>query len=400
MRIVGSVLIVAAAGCADPREAYSVPRSVVQTRGEVQQGIFSTDGKAFLGWVTPIGKDPAAERLKPKPWVLWSVADGTVVARWTGDPTPGFEVPGTSDGIVWPVYLSEPPKFVTRCRLLDLTTGVARDVPGVPGPAESCTPLSHSADRTRLAHGDFAGSERQRASRVYEKSAAGWTRIAEVPGGNAALSPDGTLVATVGYTADERPKLVARLFAVADGKERWAAAVDSYGLRGFTQDGRYVVQSDNAGHRLLDAATGKQAVLVANGPRRDSKGPGEVAYRDGWVAAVVRSGPTVELVRWDAAAGKEVSRTPTESPLWRNRTPPFGSPRLPVVRPPQKQPVPGRRDAAASSTTVDVYDPAAADPLGRLTLGDPLAVVASPDGGTLAEVGYGSLVFHPLPAAK
>jgi hypothetical protein len=235
---------------------------------------------------------------------------------------------------------------------------------------------------------------------VYEKSAAGWTRIAEVAGEKATLSPDGKFVATVGRKPDNPWKLFVRLYAVADGKERWAAPVDSYGLRGFTPDGRYVVQIDNAGHRLFDAKTGRQAVLVANGPRADSKGPGEVAYRAGWVAAVVRTGQSAELVRWDVAAGKEVSRAPIDSPYGRNRTPPFGSPWLPVVRPTQQRPAPNRPNTRRSSTAVEVYDPAAADPATRLAIGNPVAVIASPDGGTLAVVGYGSLAFHPLPATK
>jgi hypothetical protein len=187
---------------------------------------------------------------------------------------------------------------------------------------------------------------------------------------------------------------------VADGKERWAATVDSYGLRGFTADGRYVIQADNAGHRLLDAKTGKQAVLVANGPRGDSKGPDSVAYRDGWVAAVVRPGRSAELVRWDVAAGKEVSRTTIDSPVGRDHTPPFGSPRLPVVRPTQTHAASGRRDAWWSSMAVDVFDPAAADPVARFVLGDPGSVIVSPDGRTLAAVGAVSLAFHPLPATK
>jgi hypothetical protein len=400
MRAVGAVLIVVAAGGADPRESLSKPRAVVATRGEVQEGVFSADGKAFLGWVTPLGKDPAAERLKPRPWVLWAAADGAEVARWTGDPTPGFLVPGSSDGTAWPIYLSEPPAFVTRCRLLDLTAGALRDVPGVAGPTESCTRPSYSADRSRMAYSDYAANAGRRTGRVYERTAAGWARVAAVAGENAALSPDGTLVATVGYKPGDRSSLVARLFAVADGRERWAAGVDSYGLHGFTPDGRYVVQADNAGHRFLDVATGRQAVLVANGPRGDARGPGEVAYRAGRVAAVVRPGPSAELVRWDVAAGKEVGRTPVTSVPGRNRTPPFGSPRLAVVRSIRNHPVPGRPGASWSGTGVDVYDPAAADPVARLTLGSPGTVVASPDGGTLAAVGYSSLAFHPLPAAR
>ena len=400
MRVVGLVLLVAAAGCGEPRASLSKPRATVDTRGEVQQGLFSADGRAFLGWVSPLGKDPAAEVLKPKPWVLWSVADGKEIARWTGDPAPPFDVPGSSDGTVWPVYLSGPPKYTNRCRLLDLTTGIAHDVPGLTGPTDSCTRPSYSADWSRLAYSDYAEDPGRRAGRVYEKTAAGWARIAEVPGENAALSPDGTLVATVGRQADDRWKLVVRLFGVADRKERWSAAVDSYGLHGFTPDGRYVIQTDNAGHRLLDVATGKQRVLVANGPRGDAQGPAEVAYRDGWVAAVIRTGTAVELVRWDVAAGKEVSRTAIESPSGRNRTPRFGSPWLPVVRPIQTHPVPGRKGSFRETMDVDVYDPAAADPVTRLTLGDPGSVIASPDGGTLAAAGYVWLKFHPLPAAK
>jgi hypothetical protein len=397
---VGWLLLFAAAGCTDPRPNLSKPRARVDTRGEVQQGVFSTDGRAFLGWVTPLGKDPAAERLKPRPWVLWSAVDGKEIARWTGDPTTGFDVPGTSDGTTWPVYLSGPPKFMVRCRLLDLTTGTAGDVPGVTGPTESCTRPSYSADRTRLAYADFAADPDRRTGRVYEKRADGWTRIAEVPGEKAVLSPDGALVATVGKSPDDRGKLVVRLFGVADRKERWSAAADSYGLHGFTPDGRYVIQADNAGYRLFDAATGRQRALVANGPRGDSQGPGEVAYASGWVAAVVRSGKSVELVRWDLAGGQEVSRTPIESPYGRNRTPPFGSPRLPVVRAIETHPVPKRKDATWSSMAVDVYDPAAADPVARLTLGDPGTVIASPDGGTLAAIGHASLAFHPLPGDK
>jgi len=49
---------------------------------------------------------------------------------------------------------------------------------------------------------------------------------------------------------------------------------------------------------------------------------------------------------------------------------------------------------------VDVYDPAAADPVARLTFGNSSSVIASPDGATLAMVGYLSLAFYPLPAAK
>ena len=401
MRVVWLALVVvaAAAGCTKPGEIPSKPRAKVDTRGEVQQGVFSADGQAFIGWVTPIGKDSAAERLKPKLWVLWSVADGKEIARWTGDPALGFDIPGPSDG--WPVYLSGPPKYTTRCQLLDLTTGTARDVPGVPGPTESCTRPSYSADRKRLAYSDYAQDPGRRTGRVYEKGVDGWTRIAEVPGENAVLSPDGKLVAVVGHKKAGEPwALVVRVFGVADRKEKWSAAVDSYGLHGFTPDGRYVIQTDNAGHRLLDAATGKQQVLVANSPRADSQGPSEVVYRDGWVAAVVRWGKSVELVRWDVAAGKEVSRTAIESPSGHNRTPRFGSPRLLVVRPIQTQPVAGRKNAFRSTMDVDVYDPGAADPAARLTLGHSGMVIASPDGGTLASVEYASLSFHPLPGAK
>lgn len=400
MRIEWSMLIVVVAGCANPLHNLSRPRSVVNTRGEVQQGIFSADGKAFLGWVTPIGKDSAVERHKSKPWVLWSVADGTEIVRWTGNPTPRFDVPGSSDGTVWPTYLSEPPKFQVRCRLLDLTTGTTHDVPGMTGPTDSCSRPSYSADRTRLAYADFAEDIRRSTGRVYEKTAAAWTRVAQVPGEKAVLSPDGTLVATVGYKPDVRWTLFVRLFAVADGKERWSAAVESCGLHGFTPDGRYVIQNDNAGHRLFDATTGKQMVLVANGPRGDSNGPSEVAYRDGWVVAVIRSGQSVELARWDVAAGKEVSRTRIASPYLRNATPPFGAPRLPVVRPSQTDPIPGWQGASRSSMAIDVYDPAAADPVARRVLGDQGTVIASPDGGTLAVVGPTWLAFSPLPRTK
>jgi hypothetical protein len=398
MRVAWIAFLGVAAGCSDPGPKLSKPRARIEERGEVQQGVFSADGQAFLGWVSPVGKDPAAERLKPQPWVLWSTADGTPIARWTGDPTNGFDTPGTADGKTWPVYLSGPPKFVLRCRLLDLTTGTVGDVPGVSGPTDSCTRPSFSADRTRLAYSDYAQNVSRRSGRVYEKAAAGWTPVAEVPGENAALSPDGTLVATVGYRADDRGTLVVRLFGVADRKERWAAKVDSYGLRGFTPDGRYVIQADNAGHRFLDVATGRQRVLVANGPRGDSQGPAEVAYRDNWVAAVVRFNNAVELVRWDVAAGKEVSRTAIQSPYGRNRTPPFGSPRLAVARPIEDRPVPGRKGSFYSTMAVDVYDPAAADPVAGLLLDAPGSVIASPDGGTLAAVGYTQLTFHALPA--
>lgn len=400
MRARWLLLCLVAAGCTDPRAGLSKARVRVDTRGEVQQGVFSVDGEAFLGWVTPVGKDPAAERPKPRPWVLWSTVDGKEIARWIGDPTPGFDIPGTADGTTWPVYLSGRPKFTIRCRLLDLTTGTAGDVPGVSGPTESCSGPSYSADRNRLAYADFATDPARSTGRVYEKRANEWTRIAEVPGEKAALSPDGALVATVGKSPNGRGKMVVRLFGVADRKERWSAVVDSYGLRGFTPDGRYLIQADNAGHRLLDATTGTQRVLIANGSTGDSRGPGEVAYRDGWAAAVIRSDKSAELVRWDVAAGKEVSRTPIESPYGRNRTPAFGSPRLPVVRGIETHPVPKRKDATWSSMAVDVYDPAAADPVARLTLGDPGTVIASPDGGTLAAIGYVSLAFHPLPGAK
>ncbi|HVK10835.1 MAG TPA: hypothetical protein VM597_18850 [Gemmataceae bacterium] len=400
VRVAWAALVVAAGGCDDRPEGLSRGRAGVNTGGQVQEGVFSADGKAFLGWVTPRGKDPAEERRKPRPWVLWSTADGSEIARWTGDPIPKFEAPGSADGTVWPVHMSEPPKIPIRCRLLDLTTGKLHDVPGVNPATEDCTRPSFSADRGQLAYSDYAPDEDRRTARVYEKGADGWRRIAEVPGEKAVLSPDGKLVATLGRTADDRGKLAVRVFAVADRKERWTAVVDSYGLHGFTPDGRYVVQTDNAGHRLFDVATGKQAVLASNGTRGDSQGPGEVAYRDGWVAAVVRSGEKAELVRWDVRAGKEVSRTAVESPYGRNRTPPFGSPYLPVVRPIDTKPVAGRKGMFRETMTVDVYDPAAAEPVTRLVFGHSGEAIASPDGGTLAAIGYTSVSFHRLPAAK
>ena len=399
------VWVVVAAGVvvghADPRAELARPRAAVEALGEVQNGIFSADGKAFLGWVAPVGKDPADVRLRPRPWTLWSVADGTPVATWAGDPIGGFDTPGSSDGTVWSAFLTEDPKAGNRCRLLDLTTGKTTDVPGVPGPTDTCSRPSFSADRTRLAYSDYGTA---RTGRVYEKRAGGWAEVAAVPGENAALSPDGKLVATVAWAdggrGEGRKTLAVRVFAVADGKQRWAAAVDSYGLVGFTPDGRYVIQSDNAGHRLLDAATGTQAALVANGPRGDAQGPREVAYRAGWVAAVVRGESKVELVRWDLAAGKEASRTAVESPFGRNRTPPFGSPRLAVVRAVEDHPVPERRNTFWSSMTVDVYDPAAAEPVTRVRLASAHSVIASPDGETLAAPGSRMLMFYPLPANK
>lgn len=153
------VWVVVAAGVvvghADPRAELARPRAAVEALGEVQNGIFSADGKAFLGWVTPVGKDPADVRLRPRPWTLWSVADGTPVARWAGDPLGGFDTPGSSDGTVWSAFLTEDPKSGNRCRLLDLTTGKTTDVPGVSGPKDTCSRPSFSADRTRLAYSDY-----------------------------------------------------------------------------------------------------------------------------------------------------------------------------------------------------------------------------------------------------
>lgn len=386
-----------AAGCAAPQELpLDRPLARIEARGGVQAGVFSADGKAFLGWVAPAGKDPSTLGIDPKPWALWSVTDGKPIARWTGNPISGFDAPGTSDGTVWSTHLNEDPKFGGRCRLLDLTTGKTSDIPGVTGPKNSCTHPSFSAGRTRLAYSDYATD---RTGYVFEKNAGGWSKIAEVPGEHACLSPDGKFVATVSWPKGQRG-LAVRLFTVADGKEQWSAAVDSYGLRGFTPDGRYVIQIDNAGHRLLDAATGKQAALVANGPRGDSQGPREVAYSAGWVAAVVRSDSKVELVRWDLAKGTEASRTSVESPAGRNNTPPFSSPRLAVVRALETHPVPDRPNVTWSSMKVDVFDPVEAGPVAQLRLSSANSVIASPGGETLAALEYGGVAFYALPVTK
>ena len=100
--------------------------------------------------------------------------------------------------------------------------------------------------------------------------------------------------------------------------------------------------------------------------------------------AVVRGASKVELVWWGLAAGKEASRTAVELPFGRNRTPPFGSPRLAVVRALEDQLVWEQKNLFWSSMTVDVNDPAAAEPVTRVRLTRAHAVIASPDGGTLA----------------
>ncbi|WP_439624853.1 hypothetical protein [Gemmata sp.] len=318
------------------------------------------------------------------------------MARWTGHPLSDFSVPGTSDGTVWAAQLAGNLKLGSRWLFLDLTTGEVSEVPGITDPKDPCSPPNFTSDRTRLAHSDYRP---ERTGRVYEKKAAGWVKIAEVPGEKACLSPDGKLVATIAWPKGAKG-VVVRVYSVAEGKELWSAPVDSYGLHGFTPDGRYVVQIDNAGHRLLDAATGKQAALVTNGPRRNSQGPLEVAYRAGWVAALVRGDAKAELVRWDLAKGVEASRTAVESPSGRNNTPPFGSPRLVVVGAHETHKVPDRPNVTWSSLTVDVFDPASADPVGRLRVANADSLVASPDGETLAAHEWGGLAFYGLPKLK
>lgn len=299
MRIVWPVLIVFAGGCADSRTDQSKPRISVNVQGEVDQFIFSADGKAFLTSVLPSKEALSAERQKPRPWVLWSVSDGKEIARWIGAPITGFNDPGMSDGTAWPVDLFDPPTRTSRYRLLDLTTSTLSDIPGTAETKENCFRPSYSADRSRLAYSTNNKDPKRDAGRVYEKTPSRWNHIADVPGKNVILSPDGKLVATIAEITDNKDprwSLAVRLITVADGKEQWTSKVDSYGLHGFTPDGRYIIQADNTGHRFFDVTTGQQALLVSTGGRRARNCPDEVAYRNGWVMAVLRTDEKVELV--------------------------------------------------------------------------------------------------------
>lgn len=395
-------LTLLAAGCAGgDASSLARARAFVPLKGEVQQGTFSTDGKAFVGWFAPLGSEPRAfARENGKTWILWSTTDGKELARWKGDPLPGFLVPGSSDGKSWAAVLPDKSGSL-RFRLLDFTTGAVGDLPGIAGTKDSPGgPPSYSADRSRLAYSVHEEKHERRTGRVYEAAAGGWRRAVEVPGEHAKISPDGTLVATVGRNPANTWQLQVRLYGVADGKLRWAAKVDSYGLAGFTPDGRYIVQSDNHDHRLFEVRTGEQRLRVSKAPGFTNETPNEVAFRDGQVTAVIRNESKAELVRWDVTEGVEVSRTVIESPFGGNDTRPFVSPLLPVILKTPSQPALGRPGAGVSSTTVAVYDPAAKEPIARATFGVSGRVVVSPDGGTLAIVGSTSLAFYSLPSPK
>ena len=295
-------------------------------------------------------------------------------------------LPGAADGGEWLTHENQPPVFVSKYRFLDLRTGARTDPPGVADPKKTCTPPSFSADRSRLAYSDY---EDPRRGHVYERAAGGWRELAAVPGENARLSPDGKSVATVGWAGGERAShLEVGLYTVPDGKKRWAARVDSYGLRGFTPDGRFVVQDDNAGRRLLDAATGRPTLALKTG---------RVAYHAGHVLALDPGGAAQPLTRWDAATGQELSRVGlAQTAADRDRTPPFGSPRLAVVRA-WDRPASPADPARASVLGVTVRDPARPDWKAEFELTGAAEVLLLPDGKTLAAVESDGVSFYRLP---
>ena len=353
-------------------------------------------GKRYSGGWCPAARIRPKSPEKPRTYVLWDVDTGREVARRELDVIDQLLLPGTADGKQWLTHESQPPVFFSKYRFVDLTTGTRTDIPGVADPKKSCTPPSFSTDGTRLAYSDY--EEAGRSGHVYEKAGDGWKPLGKVPGENAKLSPDGKRMATVGWASPERRWLEVALFDVADGKRRWSAKVDSYGLAGFTPDGKYVLQNDNAGLRLLDAASGEQKVLV----RHDDRERTETAYHDGYVLAVDRAKTPHEVVRWEAAAGKEVSRTPltAEYPRSRNRTPSFGSPRFVVLRGSVTRPIPGRPGVTDSVLLADILDPARPDWRAGYEIPGANELVLSPDGRTLAVVGYAGVRFFTIPEVK
>ncbi|VTS00413.1 WD40 repeat domain-containing protein [Tuwongella immobilis] len=396
---VGLFLSLSLTGCDDPSSLLSKPKATILTNGSVEDPLFAVDGKAFAGWISPIGNDPAAAKGNLK-WKLWSIEDGKEIGSWTSPMDRSTLIAGTGDGQTWSVSVPEPKTFIQIYRFLDFTTGQLSDIPGTNKSLRSWTHPVFSADRRRLAYSDTQSDSSKRQGWVHEKTETGWEKRISVPGESAVLSPDGKSVATVCWPTEMRNfRLQLRLFDTSTGQERWTSQVDSYVLHGFTPDGKYLIQNDNAGYRIFDTKTGKQQLLVSKSPRHDTRSKFPVVYHGGFVLAVVGFPGTEELVRWDVAAGKELSREPITFEA-RDRTPAFGSPRLAIVRKTQEHPVPGQENTTWSSMEVEIYDPTSPKPIQSLLVSGSTQLVCSPDGRTLASIGTLSLRFYDLPELK
>lgn len=381
-------------GLASITKDLTRPSASGRFRGDLSESSFTPDSKGFFAYTVPLGKDPAA-RPRVGEYVLWDVTTGKEWRRLPPDEKIDLYKPGTADGKHWLAF-GRSGRHVGRFLLLELDPAKRLlDVPGAPNPEKSVSRPNFNEDFTRLAYSDYAKDEKDRKGHVLAREGGAWKEILSVPGEKAVLSFDGRRVATLrrgGFA------ITLHVYSVPEGKPLWEADVKTFGLIGFTRDGKYVLQDDQSDWKVFDANTGTEKLTLKHGHNCP-----KAAYADGRVLTADMGDDGlkgVTLVTWDVASGKELGRVvlPYPASLSRTHGEPFTAPRLAVARAHENRPIPGRKGSWLDVWTVEAYDPAKASTLTTLKVTFLSNAAVSPDGRVAVVIGHGGPSFFRLPA--
>jgi hypothetical protein len=225
---------------------------------------------------------------------------------------------------------------------------------------------------------------------VFARGASGWKKLATVPGEYGQLSPDGQRVVTV-----SRGGLL-RLWTLPDGKQLWQASCRTFGLQGFTADGKYVLQDDQAEWRLYDVASGAAKLTF-----KPSLTAMRAVYGSGRVLIAERHqlGQPLFIVTYDVPTGREINRheLPAEATVTYTENTPFSAGQLAVVRKVESRRIPGDRRATVAVYIIDVFKAATSGPAKTIKVTSLSRVLVSPDGRVAAAVTFAGVHFYPLP---